>query len=244
MGNPEGPHTLLSELVGTRVAGWLGLPVFEHAVVRVQMDGLVDYANGQRSQRGPAFLSKCYSGTAWDGESKVLEVVENLGDIAGLVLLDTWLLNCDRYSVRDQKVRANYRNVFLSDRQAKPGRFRIVALDHTHCFTCGRHLKKGNLALNAIRDQRLFGHFPAFREHLSSEAFKPSLFRLQEFHQGIAERITADLPGEWEATPELLAALVDFLTQRAAFLCEHFLNDILLNNLQNATRQTELEFEE
>ena len=212
--------------------------------MRVQVDSLVDYTNGQSSQRGPAFLSKYYNGTAWDGGSKGLEAVENLGDLAGLVLLDTWLLNCDRYSLRDQKVRANYHNVFLTDRQAKPGRFRIVALDHTHCFTCGHRLKKGNLALSAIRSQTLFGHFPAFREHLSPGAFKPYLSRLQEFHREIAERLTADLPGEWEATPELLAALVDFLTQRAAFLCEHFLDDILLNKLQNATRQTELEFEE
>ena len=36
--NPEGPHVLACELVGTLLAEWLGLPTLEHALVWVRSE--------------------------------------------------------------------------------------------------------------------------------------------------------------------------------------------------------------
>jgi hypothetical protein len=35
LGGPEGPHTLASEAIATQLAEWLGLPVFDCAIIDV-----------------------------------------------------------------------------------------------------------------------------------------------------------------------------------------------------------------
>jgi hypothetical protein len=112
LGNPEGPHVLFCEWVGTKAAAWLGLPVFEVAVVEVLEPGLVTYENGSTSLAGPAFVARSQDGTTWGGTSRELEAVENLDVVSGLVVLDTWLLNCDRFRVDGTATRRNTRNVF------------------------------------------------------------------------------------------------------------------------------------
>ena len=47
MGNPEGPHVLACDLVGTRLANWFGLPTFEFGTIPViAEDGLIFFENG------------------------------------------------------------------------------------------------------------------------------------------------------------------------------------------------------
>ena len=59
-------------------------------------------------------------------------------------MFDTWLLNCDRFSFPTRnpptKPRINRNNVFLSE-EAPDGKFVLKAMDHTHCFTCGKNLR-------------------------------------------------------------------------------------------------------
>ena len=61
LGNPEGPHALFCDWVGTQAAAWLGLPTFEVAVVEVTEAGIVTYSNGTLSQMGPAFVARAES---------------------------------------------------------------------------------------------------------------------------------------------------------------------------------------
>src|ERR1700740_124935 len=49
--------------------------------------------------------------------------------------------NCNRHPADLTTRKPNYDNVFLEDvAEAQAGSSRLVAMDYTHCFTCGRDL--------------------------------------------------------------------------------------------------------
>ena len=55
----RGPHALASELVGTQLADWFGLPTFDYSIIRVETDEIeLRFANGQLAQTGPAFITR------------------------------------------------------------------------------------------------------------------------------------------------------------------------------------------
>jgi len=89
MGNPEGPHVLACELVGTLLAEWLGLPTLDSAIIWVEPDDEIEFAGGGRATPGPAFITKFERGTAWGGDVRTLHDILNPGNIPWLVVLDT-----------------------------------------------------------------------------------------------------------------------------------------------------------
>lgn len=217
-GNPEGQQALLCELVGTRAAAWLGLPTFEVAIVEVTEPSLVTYANGTTSLAGPAFVAREESGTTWGGTVAELAYAENPEVLSGLVVLDTWLLNCDRFRPEAGRTRRNTRNVFLSSREAARGKYRIVAMDHTHTFTCGSPFSTRLAHIDRVKDQRLYGHFPEFRPYLTHAAVRRFAARLQQMNRIVATKFVLGMPPAWEVSKEIRVALVEFLAGRAAFL--------------------------
>jgi hypothetical protein len=218
LGNPEGPQALFCEWVGTRAASWLGLPTFDTAVVDVAEPGLVTYPDGSASHAGAAFVARLQDGTTWGGTGQELAAVENPGVFSGLVVLDTWLRNCDRFRPAHDEVRRNTRNVFLGADGASKGRFRLLAMDHTHCFTCGRAITRGIKNIDQVQDARLYGHFPEFRAHLKHEAVTAFAARLRGFAKETARSLLAGVPRAWQPAADVVAALEDFLTDRAAFV--------------------------
>src|SRR5580658_10417394 len=58
MGNPEGPHVLACELVGTILAEWLGIPTLEHALIQVTPDDELPFAKGGAATPGMAFITR------------------------------------------------------------------------------------------------------------------------------------------------------------------------------------------
>lgn len=135
IGNPEGPHALACEWVGTHLARWLGLPTFDCALLTVDEVDEIPLGDQTWAKPGPAFVSRAESGHAWGGSADELHLIENPEDIAKLVVFDTWTLNCDRHPPKGVVRKPNKDNVFLSGEGARPGRFRLIAMDHTHCFT-------------------------------------------------------------------------------------------------------------
>lgn len=218
MGNPEGPQALFCDLVGTRAAAWLGLPTFEIAVVHVTEPGLVTYRDGSKSLAGPAFVAREENGTPWGGTAVELVSVENPTTLAGLIVLDTWLHNCDRFRPEGERTRRNTRNVFLSAREAAKGKFRVIAMDHTHCFTCGRAITKAISHIDRVQDARLYGHFAEFRPHLTHEAVRTFEQRLLGLSKQTAEGFLAEIPSAWDFSAEIRRALVEFLKHRASFV--------------------------
>ncbi len=221
LGNKEGPQALFCDLVGTRAAAWLGLPTFRIATAEVEEAGLVTYADGSLSEAGAAFFARAEEGTTWGGTSAELAGIANKDAISGLVVLDTWLRNCDRFSPAAGSVRRNTRNVFLSADGAPKGRHRLVAMDHTHCFTCGNALTTAIRGIQRTKDDRLYGHFPEFRGHLSTPDVRAYASRLGSFQASNARELQPSIPPKWAPSEEIRDALADFMKDRARFVADN-----------------------
>jgi hypothetical protein len=228
MGAPEGPHTLASEWVGTQLAAWFGLSTFDFAIVHIDELDEIWFVDDQRKRigkaaPGPAFITRAESGDHWSGDEKQLKKLVNPQDVARLVVFDTWLLNCDRYSLPIgkplQKPRVNRGNVFLSEK-APEGQFVLKAMDHTHCFTCGAEWTSALARIDRIQDRRLFGMFPEFRNFIDDDrgAVRKAAEKLQSISRGQIMSFVRTIPQEWDVKSGALDALVSFILGRAAFL--------------------------
>jgi hypothetical protein len=239
MGNPEGPQALFCELLGTRAAAWLGLRTFDVAVVDVPAEGIVTYENGTTSEAGPAFVARFEDGTTWGGGAAELESLENPDALAGIVVLDTWLLNCDRYRAEGTRIRRNTRNIFLSEEDAGKGKFRLTAMDHTHVLACGNQLTKAIGHIDRVKDERLYGNFPEFREYLSHQNVRLYADHLVTFSKAKAEALLSDIPQPWSPAADVRAAVVDFLNERARFVGQNIRKMLV----DQGTLEPELELE-
>ena len=228
MGGPEGPHTLASEIVATQLAYWFGLSTFDWAIIQVDdIDEIpfVDKAGNQTglAKPGPAFITRAESGMSWGGENGDLKLLENPEDISRLIVFDTWVLNCDRYSKSLDNplpcVRINRDNVFFSQ-EASEGHFLLKAMDHTHCFSCGREWTKKLAHLDKTQDSRVFGLFPEFREFLDQDVIIQATGHLKTINVGIVKDFTQIVPKEWDVKKQAMDALIDLIVKRAAFLAE------------------------
>ncbi len=232
LGNPEGPHALVCELIGTRLAAFLGLQTLDWALVNLPQGKAINYSNGTHSKAGTAFVTRDESASEessrpWDGTEADLECLENPSDLAGLVVLDTWTRNCDRFSESGfaGEARRNLRNVLLSPVGTAPGMLRLLAIDHTHCFTCGREITPRIANLASVRDSKLYGLFPEFSRYVSREAVKRPLERAQTLSREAASRITA-VPADWGLGAEAREALGTFLLDRAIYLGENLVGSL------------------
>lgn len=219
LNNPEGPHLLACELLGTRVARWLGLPTFQFAVMQLTHDDQLHFTEEAAPGLGPAYITRAEAGSTWGGNDSALLAVENPEAIAGLVVLDTWIMNCDRYRVRGDEIRDNQRNVFFSALDAPKGKFRLVAMDHTHAFSCGSELTPAKLCrIEIAKSTEVFGLFPGFVPFVTRARVAPFAAALSRFTPRDARAIVADVPRQWGYNDELANALAEFLLDRGHFL--------------------------
>ncbi len=218
LGNPEGPHALVREYVGTALAEWFGLPTFEYAIV--EHDGVVDVpvGNGEWAQPGPAFLTRAHEGHPWSGGPKDLEKVENVEVFAGLVVFDTWVRNRDRCPPQEMDLPPNRDNVFLSEEEASPGMSRLIAMDFTHCFQESSSLSRHISSIANIQDNRIYGFFPAFRDYLNADTICCAKKRFAKVNQEVINGILNRVPKGWELDARTRAAVGEFLVQRARYL--------------------------
>jgi hypothetical protein len=219
LGNPEGPHVLACELVGTIMADRLGLPTFDFSLIEVQEDDEIPLANGNHAQSGPAFITRAVDGFTWGGDDAQLAAISNLATITGLVVLDTWILNCDRYAPNGTRV--NRDNVFLARLDPKQERFLLMAIDHTHAFTCGRELNHKLTFIDTIRDENIYGQFPEFRRHITSDHLRQCTKQLRMITPAIVDDAVMQIPGEWQVDKAARHALRRFLSERAQYVCDN-----------------------
>lgn len=224
IGNPQGPHALVCEYVGTRLAAWLGLPVFDHAIVEIQT-GLVEYPNGERSHGGAAFLTRATEGTPWGGSAQELESLTNSDELAGLVLFDMWTRNCDRYRPRADGIRRNVGNVFFAGTGSAPGMFRIVAMDHSACFRCDSEIHSRLFSIDAVRDSTLFGLFPEFMPYIAPKSVDFFLSRMRQIEKPVVDNIWATVPREWDCNNDITRnKMSDFIVERGKFIGQNARN--------------------
>ena len=223
LGGPEGQHTLACEWVGTGLAKWFGLPTFDFAIVEVMEEDEIPFHKGGKAQPGPAFITRRESGESWSGEAKQLQRLINPEDISRLVVFDTWTLNCDRHSWPETgitgKARVNRNNVFLSE-EGPAGQFVLKAIDHTHCFTCGRELSQKLRNVDKIKDRRVFGLFPEFKGYLDRAQVCQAAKDLRRLDRTQVVLMTQSIPKEWDVTRAAMDALVDLIVDRAVYVAE------------------------
>jgi hypothetical protein len=187
LGNPEGPHILACELVGSLLADWLGLSTLDFALIDVTADDEIPFYGGGVASPGPAFISRAQQGTTWGGTSDELEAVHNQLNISGLVVLDTWIRNCDRYA--PEVGRVNRDNVFFIQYPESKKNVLLKAIDFTHAFACGRALNRQLGFIDNVRDERIYGLFPEFAGFLRRDEVGRLAARLSEFGRPLATEI-------------------------------------------------------
>lgn len=217
LGNQTGPHALACELVGTALADWLGLPTLDFALIEITPEDDIPLGPGRPAQPGPAFITRAVEGFTWGGEAVTLQRLQNPDAIAGLVVFDTWLLNCDRHRPGPQH-RQNRDNVFVRRHAGPPSRYELLAMDHTHCFTCGRDLTNRLARIDSVQEQTVYGLFPEFRDFVKREAVHEWTERLGGLTREQTVAIVEEVPAQWQVDHETRAAWVNLVVQRATFV--------------------------
>jgi hypothetical protein len=225
MGNRQGPHQLAAELVGTKLASWLGLPTFDFDVLSIDSTtDVIPHAKQGFAASGPAFVTRAITGRSWNGTDGELKHLLNPEDIAKLVVFDTWTVNADRCPPDLNTRKLNLDNVFLEEvarsKKAKTVDLRLIAMDHSHCFTSGTSLGRKLTFIRSIKDERLYGLFPEFQPYMTQTLVEVAIERLGEFSRDDADAIIADVPKEWELSLQARQALAEFLCQRGRFLVD------------------------
>jgi hypothetical protein len=225
LGGKEGPHVLACELVGTRLAGLMGLPVLDAVLLHYPGVPEIVLSSGAKAQAGTAWLTRRVDGFPWGGH------LANPADLTKLVLLDQWTRNCDRYRPensdphRPVPKRVNRNNVFFMREGAPEGRFILMAMDHTHILTCGSPLRTDLARIDLVRDITAFGIFPEFEPHMKQRSHAVTAVEaICAIPQEAIESVVAAIPADWQVDVPLRTALIDFLLQRRAWLAKEFVS--------------------
>jgi hypothetical protein len=144
--------------------------------------------------------------------------VSNQDDFMGLVVVDTWLRNCDRYSPDGRRV--NLKNVFLRQRTQPHRSLELIAMDFTHAFTCGGPLDRRLGHIEKIRDVAIYGRFPEFEPYLSAGRASSYSDRLRHFDGATAESFISKVPTEWQVDGLARSNWTKFLVERARFTAD------------------------
>ena len=224
LGNPEGPYALASEWIGTQLARLFGLQTFDTALLVIDADtDEIPLPKGGYVQTGSAFCTRAEKGRPWDGTAQDLDRLDNLRDITRLVVFDTWVRNRDRHHPDYQVRKPNWDNVFFSEEGASPEQYRLVAMDHTHCFASGSHFNRRLADIGNIRDEAIYGLFPEFGRFLRRDIIQASTADLKALSFESVRQIAASIPREWDVDTPTRDALMELICRRARYVAENFL---------------------
>lgn len=236
LGNRSGPHALARDWVGTQLAAWIGLPTFDLALLRITAEDELPFLRGGKMRPGPAIAARAEeTGHQWSGAADDLKLLANPTDLARLVVFDTWIRNHDRQPPEGFTWKANRDNVFLSREGVAKGRFRLKAIDHSHCFDLAADLSSRLARIDCVQDERIYGLFPEFLPFLRPEqgpapaqqaSARDALDHLGRISASELAGIVGGIPREWEVDTPTRAALVQFLAQRATFLHDRLFDSL------------------
>jgi hypothetical protein len=221
--NPQSPHVLACDWIGTNLARRFGLQTFDVAILEIEDGDEIPLDQNTIAQIGPAFVTCEEKGEPLAGESS-LRSVQNLGDIPRLVVFDTLVRNCDRHRPANEEEprRINRDNLFLSEEGAEEGKFILKAIDHGHIFSCGRPLTRNLADIANVKDDRLYGLFPFFEEYVTTEEIaRIALEELQNLRAEMWEDLLNSVPTAWQVSSDAKQAIGRLLLERARFLADN-----------------------
>ena len=190
--NPQHLRVLANELIATKLAAAAGLSVPACDVVEVtewliahtsQMELELGHGQRERYEAGLQFGSQ-YVGGLMPGqvvdylpEQQVMEV-RNLGEFAGMLVLDKWTGNCNGRQA-------------VFERKARERRYRAVFIDQGYCFNAG-DWSFPNSALRGVYPRNL-----VYRDVSGWESFEPWLNRVESMDAQTLWSIAEAVPPEW-----------------------------------------------
>lgn len=219
MGNRQGPHAVACELVGSHMAKAFGLVLPDFALLPLTADMCFDLPRANRTLPGPAFVSRHADGHTWGGSEAELHDLVNPEDLTRLIVFDTWVRNCDRHPPDPAARKPNYANVYLADTD-EPGRSQLVAIDHTHCFDCGRDLTEHLADIDKTQDDRTYGLFPAFIRFIDLGQLVWCRSLLRSMARSMIDEAVGCIPAEWEVGQSARTALASQIHARAGFVAD------------------------
>jgi len=220
LGNPMGPHALAREWIGTSVARWFGLTTFDFAII--QLDSGLDVAlgAGHKAEPGSAFVTRAEPGGPWSGLAETLADLVNPEDITRLAIMDTWVLNPDRFPPPQLNRGPNPDNVFLSVEGLSGKACRVVAMDFSDCLNIGGELNARIADIKHWQNDHLYGMFPNFARFFSRQAYEDCLSKLARVTKADMAEIVNRIPPDWDVPEEVRNRIADFLVARAHYLVE------------------------
>lgn len=233
------PHSLAVELVCTRLADWMGLPVLETCILDLADSDTFprptrsstghadpDSSSIGTSKPGPAFCTRGVIATQWDGADQSISAIENTNDIAKLVVFDTWIRNEDRCppvdsaGVLQSTWQENLGNVLLVRSPPKVRILRLVAMDFGHAIVKGRELPTQSFGVNADKDEWVYGLFRAFRRFVTPPLVDAAAAKLNTLGRDELEDLISEIPLAWDVSVAARTVLADHLYRRAAYLAD------------------------
>ena len=204
--NPQHLRILANEMLGSRVASSLGLPVPRADVVEVRRE-LIELTAELVIQLGTG-RTPCRPGrqfgSRYPGDPAELPVydflpeeqlnqVENLADFAGMVVFDKWTCN------------TNGRQAVFFQESGR-SRYHAAPIDHGFCFNAG----EWNFPDAPLRG--LYNRHSVYRQVTGMDSFEPWLGRVERFSRAQLGEIAGTVPPEWyndeyDKLEELIARL-------------------------------------
>jgi len=120
--------------------------------------------------------------------------------------------------------RINYDNVLLENLGGdNTGKLRLIAMDHTHCFTCGRELDSKLHNINSVQDDQLFGLFPGFVPLVRQHDIETAVADLATLDVSFVNDLVNEIPNEWQVLAAARNSLAKLIVQRAHYVAESVL---------------------
>jgi hypothetical protein len=206
--NPQHLRVLANELLATRLAKLVGLPVPEPAIVRVDEWIVANTAElsvqlAGRSERCPAGLhfGARYAIDPMEGmifdhlPESLLDRVRNLETFAGMLAFDKWTCN------------ANGRQAVFW-KKARERKYTATFIDQGYCFNAG----EWNFPDAPLRG--VYAYNAVYQGVNGWKSFEPWLSRIAAIDKTVLAKCAEDIPMEWYGDWEALGKLVDTLHAR------------------------------
>lgn len=189
--NPQGTRILANELLATRLAGRLGLPVPATAVVEVR-ESLIEHTEDLVIQLGRG-NTRCHAGLQFGSRypglpaetvvydflpDEQLRETVNLGDFCGMLVFDKWTCN------------TNGRQAIFF-RAAGESQYRAQMIDQGFCFNAGEWTFPDSPLRGVYQRNCVYAHVDGW------QSFEPWLTRIEEMPPEKIWSIAEIVPPEW-----------------------------------------------
>ena len=241
--NPQHRRILVNELLGTRLAGRLGLPITPAEIIHVGEELIrltPDLCMEMPRERIPCQAGLQF-GSRYPGDPRrltlydflpdeQLRAVENLHQFAGMLVFDKWTCNTDgrqalffRETLHDRHAQDNGHETDENEQ----GDYETVMIDQGFCFNAG----EWNYPDAPLRG--LYARNSVYEGITGMESFGPWLERLnRNITEKVLDQISREIPSEWyEDDYDEVRSLLEGLYRRRPRVPE------LLLAAKNTTRQ-------